>query len=74
MATGSTNKEVARQLGISAKTVMHHLTVVFRVAGVRTRTEAAIWARDHGLVEGPGTVTAASLPPRPSGSERPSRR
>lgn len=74
VATGSTNKEVARQLGISAKTVMHHLTVVFQVAGVRTRTEAAIWARDHGLVEGPGTVTAASLPPRPAGSERPSRR
>ncbi len=49
VVAGCTNKEIAAQLGIRPKTVTHHLGVVFRVAGVRTRTEAAMWARGHGV-------------------------
>jgi DNA-binding NarL/FixJ family response regulator len=64
VATGSTNKEIARKLGISPKTVMHHLSSVFQVAGVRTRTEATIWAREHGLVADAAVPRAGVRPPR----------
>jgi predicted ATPase/DNA-binding CsgD family transcriptional regulator len=46
---GCTNKEIAAELGISPKTVMHHLGTIYKIAGVRTRTEAAMWATARGL-------------------------
>lgn len=49
VAAGYTNKEVASALGIAPKTVTHHLSAVFLVLGVRSRTEAALWASAHGL-------------------------
>jgi non-specific serine/threonine protein kinase len=49
VAEGLTNKEIALRLGITPKTVMHHLTVVFQELGVRTRTEAALWATANGI-------------------------
>lgn len=49
VAAGYTNKEVASALGIAPKTVTHHLSAVFLALGVRTRTEAALWASAHGL-------------------------
>jgi len=51
LAQGMANKEIARQLGISEKTVKAHLTSVFRQLGVTDRTQAALWARQHGLAE-----------------------
>jgi DNA-binding NarL/FixJ family response regulator len=44
---GMANKQIARQLGISEATVKAHLTSVFQRIGVRDRTSAALWARDH---------------------------
>ncbi|MEA2681779.1 MAG: hypothetical protein QOK05_107 [Chloroflexota bacterium] len=44
---GLPNKLIARDLGISEKTVKAHLTNVFQRIGVSSRTEAAIWAREH---------------------------
>jgi DNA-binding CsgD family transcriptional regulator len=52
-AAGLTNKEIGAELGITPKTVTHHLTAVFQVLGVRTRTEAALWASSHGVTGGP---------------------
>ena len=49
VAAGLPNKLIARRLGISEKTVKTHLTSVFRRIGVDDRTQAAIWAREHGL-------------------------
>jgi DNA-binding NarL/FixJ family response regulator len=43
---GLANKQIARRLGISEKTVKAHLTSVFQRIGVLSRTEAAIWWRD----------------------------
>jgi DNA-binding NarL/FixJ family response regulator len=44
---GLANKQIARRLGISEKTVKAHLTSVFQRLGVGSRTEAALWAQRH---------------------------
>lgn len=50
LGSGLANKQIARRLGISEKTVKVHLTNVFRVIGVVDRTQAALWAQRHGLL------------------------
>lgn len=50
VARGLPNKLIARELGISEKTVKAHLTTVFQRIGVTDRVQAAMWARDHRLV------------------------
>jgi DNA-binding NarL/FixJ family response regulator len=47
VAEGMPNKLIARELGISEKTVKAHLTRVFQQIGVTDRTQAALWARDN---------------------------
>ena len=49
VADGLSNKQIARQLSISEKTVKAHLTSVFRTIGVTDRTQAALWAERNGL-------------------------
>jgi DNA-binding NarL/FixJ family response regulator len=49
LAEGKPNKLIARELGISEKTVKAHLTRVFQQLGVTDRTQAALWAREHGI-------------------------
>ena len=50
VAQGLPNKLIALRLGISEKTVKAHLTHVFQQIGVTDRTQAALWAREHGVV------------------------
>ena len=47
VAQGMANKQIARQLGISERTVKAPLGKVFRQIGVADRTSAALWAREH---------------------------
>lgn len=54
VAAGSANKQIARRLGISEKTVKGHLTKIFQALGVRDRTQAALWAERHGLLRDGG--------------------
>ncbi len=42
VATGRSNKEIARELTISIKTVKNTLTNVFEKTGLRSRTELAV--------------------------------
>ncbi|MEA2441942.1 MAG: hypothetical protein QOH76_3366 [Thermoleophilaceae bacterium] len=49
IAEGLSNKRIAIKLGISEKTVKAHLTSVFNSLGVSDRTQAALWAREHGI-------------------------
>ena len=44
---GFANKQIARRLGISERTVKAHLTRVFSSLGVSDRTQAALWATEH---------------------------
>ena len=50
LARGETNKQIARGLYISEKTVKSHLSSVFQKLGVRSRTQAALHAANAGLV------------------------
>lgn len=51
VGAGHPNKLIARRLEISEKTVKAHLTSVYRAIGVTDRTQAALWAQRHGLLE-----------------------
>jgi len=46
VASGLSNKHVARQLDLHEKTVKHHMTQIMAKLGVANRTEAAIALRD----------------------------
>jgi DNA-binding NarL/FixJ family response regulator len=46
---GLANKQIARRLGISERTVKAHLTSVFQRIGVVDRTQAALWAERNGI-------------------------
>ena len=49
VARGMTNKEIAKTLNISEKTVKHYMTIIMHKLQVRNRVEAvlAIRASDH---------------------------
>lgn len=50
VGSGLANKQIARRLGISEKTVKGHLTRIFQAIGVADRTQAALWAERNGLL------------------------
>jgi two-component system, NarL family, nitrate/nitrite response regulator NarL len=50
---GGTNKDIAKQLGLSEDTVKHHLTHIFEKLGVCTRLELALFAMDYDLFRRP---------------------
>ncbi len=52
---GLANKQIARRLGISEKTVKGHLTNLFQRIGVTDRTQAALWAERTGALRERGT-------------------
>ena len=47
---GLANKQIARRMGISEKTVKGHLTNLFQRIGVADRTQAALWAERTGIL------------------------
>ena len=50
IVAGMANKQIARRLGISEKTVKGHLTNLFQRIGVTDRTQAALWAERTGAL------------------------
>lgn len=51
VATGASNKEIAQRLVISPNTVKVHVRNIFAKIDVVSRTEAALYAIEHGLTE-----------------------
>ena len=49
MADGLSNIEIATRMKISEKTTRNHASNVFDKLGVRSRTQAIVFARDHGF-------------------------
>jgi DNA-binding NarL/FixJ family response regulator len=49
VAKGLTNAEIAQELGLSGKTIAHHLTHIFNKTTSENRAAAAAFAIHHGL-------------------------
>jgi DNA-binding NarL/FixJ family response regulator len=62
VAHGLTNRQIARRLQISEKTVKNHLSAIFPKIGATHRTQAAVYA--VGRARGRGTALGAG--PLPS--------
>ena len=54
LGQGQSNLEIAAELHVSRKTVSSHLEHIYTKLGVRTRTEAALFAMRHGLIGAAG--------------------
>lgn len=50
LAVGKTNRAIAAELRISEKTVARHASNIFAKLGLSTRSAAAAWAWQHGLI------------------------
>ena len=53
VATGQTNRGIARELSISEKTVARHVSNIFTKLGLSSRAAATAYAFQHGLVKPP---------------------
>ena len=53
VARGLSNHRIGKELWISEQTVKFHLSNIYRKLDVSSRTEAAHYAYEHGLVESP---------------------
>jgi NarL family two-component system response regulator LiaR len=51
IATGRSNREISRELDIAEKTVKTHVSNVLSKLGVHDRTQAALYAVEHGLAQ-----------------------
>ena len=49
LVSGMTNAEIGRLLFISDKTVRNQLTRIYEKLGVSSRSQAIVFARDHGF-------------------------
>jgi DNA-binding NarL/FixJ family response regulator len=50
LGLGASNREISERLFITEGTVKNHVSNILNKLGLRDRTQAAIYARDHGLV------------------------
>ena len=50
IGTGATNREIADRLVVSEGTVKNHVSSILGRLGLRDRTQAALYAHQHGLV------------------------
>jgi len=51
LVRGHSNKDMADVMFISEKTVKNHLTSIFKKLGVKDRTQAAVYALKHHIIE-----------------------
>ena len=69
LVRGESNRTIAEDLGISAKTVGHHVQRVYRKAGVHSRAAATLWAVEHDLVRTGRGVRPGARSPRQATTE-----
>jgi DNA-binding NarL/FixJ family response regulator len=54
IADGRTNQQIATRLGVSERTARTHVSNILGKLGLASRTQAAMWAVQHGLVSSDG--------------------
>lgn len=54
MATGASNRDIGRHLGISGRTAERHVQDIYAKIGASTRAAAALFAMEHGLLDRSG--------------------
>ncbi|OJW04116.1 MAG: hypothetical protein BGO39_06400 [Chloroflexi bacterium 54-19] len=50
LANGKANKEIAYALGLSEGTIKTHISIILSKIGMQSRTQAAIYASENGLI------------------------
>jgi DNA-binding CsgD family transcriptional regulator len=60
MAQGRSNRDMAKSLGITPKTVGHHVQHIYNKIGVSTRAAAAVFAVENRLLHIPRLESAAA--------------
>jgi DNA-binding NarL/FixJ family response regulator len=58
LAAGATNGQIARHLGVSDKTIRNSLSMIMTKLGTADRVQAALTARDAGLIAAPSEQPA----------------
>ena len=53
IASGATNRQIGRRLGVSERTARTHVSSILAKLGLTSRTQAALWALQHGLRAAP---------------------
>lgn len=64
LAQGLSDEQVAKSLGMSRNTIKNHVSAIYKVTGLKRRSELVVWARERGL-----GVTAKSE--QEQGSQKP---
>jgi two-component system nitrate/nitrite response regulator NarL len=62
LSSGYSNKLIARVLDITEGTVKVHLKTLMKKISAVNRTQAALWARSHGIGEDPDALGAQQAP------------
>jgi len=57
IASGYSNEEIGRQLVVGTNSVKTYIRTAYKGMGVRSRTQAVLWAMSHGIVPVPGPET-----------------
>ena len=52
VATGCSNRQIGRHLGVAERTARTHVSNILTKLGLASRTQAALWAVKEGLAEG----------------------
>jgi DNA-binding NarL/FixJ family response regulator len=62
VASGLSNQEIAESLYVSNNTVKTYIRTAYRKIGAERRSQAVLWAIQHGLLSIPGVTITVEAP------------
>jgi DNA-binding NarL/FixJ family response regulator len=68
IAAGASNREIGDKLFLSEKTVKNYITSIFQKLQTNDRTQAAVYAIQHGLINNPQASSPAQTQTRQNGT------